>query len=394
MANEAGVMRSERVMLRALREVAVWLDEEYRIDWLEETRGAGDFDVWLAARLERDLEVKPAREGSLMTVQFTARDPAFAAQMANAVVRAYLDTTLDLRVEPAREFAQFFDERSRAARAALEAARRRLSDFERGNGIVASDERLDVETSRLAELSSQLTALQAAAAESGSRQRESGRHADVAPDVLSHPLVGPLRATLAQQEMQLLEMRARLTDDHPDIADLETRIAVTRARVRSESQRVVSSLGVAADVGRVRVEQAASALAAQRERVLQLKRERDSAAVLQREVESAQRAYDAVLARLEQSDLESRSRQTNVSTIKTASVPARPSSPRLGLNLAIAGVLGALLAAAAVYLRERGDRLMRTPDDVLHVLRQPLLGILPGSVPLAPPRRTRRPYAR
>jgi len=99
-------------------------------------------------------------------------DPRFAAGMANAFVQAYLDTTVDLKVDPARQYSGFFGERAKAARERLEELQTKYSEFQKANGIIASDERLDVESSRLSELSSQLVMMQALAAESASRQTQ------------------------------------------------------------------------------------------------------------------------------------------------------------------------------------------------------------------------------
>ena len=84
---------------------------------------------------------------------------------------AYTDTTLDLRVEPAKLYNSFFDERAKALRDALEQAQSRLSAYQREKGIIVNDERLDVENARLSELSTQLVALQAVAEESANLTR-------------------------------------------------------------------------------------------------------------------------------------------------------------------------------------------------------------------------------
>jgi polysaccharide biosynthesis transport protein len=380
MANEANVIQSERVMLRALVEMRLIDDPKQRAKWLEDTDGVGDFPVWLATRMAKDLDIKPSREGSIVTVQYTAPDRVFAAAMANAIVKAYIDTNLSLRVDPARQFNQFFDERAKGAREALEAAQNRLSAFQQAKGILVSDERLDVENARLGELSSQLVALQAVASESGSRQREAGRQVESLPEVISSPLLGELNASLAQQESRLLELESRLRDQHPQVIELKSNIAQTRARIRAESQRVVRGLGVANEVNRSRVGQVAAALDAQRVKLLQLKGHRDEAAVLQRDVESARRAYDAALTRLTQSDLESQLKQTNVSSLKTASPPPRSSSPKVLVNAAVGLVLGTLLALGAVFVRELSDRRLRTPQDVIERLGLPILGMLPAGV--------------
>ena len=75
--------------------------------------------------------------------------------------------------------------------------------------------------------------------------------------------------------------------------------------------------------------------------------------------------------------MESQNTQTNVSVLKQATAPAFPSSPRLLLNVAVALVMGSLLGIGLMLARELLDRRMRTVDDVVTGLRQPLLVTLP-----------------
>ena len=58
-----------------------------------------------------------------------------------------------------------------------------------------------------------------------------------------------------------------------------------------------------------------AALEAQRAKVLRMKAVRDEGLVLVRDVENAQRAYDAVLARFTQTSLESQTTQSNVNVL-------------------------------------------------------------------------------
>jgi capsular polysaccharide biosynthesis protein len=100
--------------------------------------------------------------------------------------------------------------------------------------------------------------------------------------------------------------------------------------------------------------------------------------VLQRDVENAQRAYDAMAQLVNQTSVESQNKQTNVSVIKRATAPAEPSSPDLRRNLLIAVFLGTFLAVGTAILRELHDRRLRTAEDITEELGQPLLVQLPA----------------
>jgi capsular polysaccharide biosynthesis protein len=108
-----------------------------------------------------------------------------------------------------------------------------------------------------------------------------------------------------------------------------------------------------------------------------MKQVRDEGAVLVRDMENAQRSYDAVLARLTQTSLEGQTTQSNVNVLTPASPPIEPSSPRIALNLIIACFVGTMLAIGLAVLLEMVDRRVRSAEDVVAALDLPVLGVLP-----------------
>jgi protein-tyrosine kinase len=98
--------------------------------------------------------------------------------------------------------------------------------------------------------------------------------------------------------------------------------------------------------------------------------------VLVRDVENAQHAYEAVVARFNQSTLESQTTQSNVSLLTTAEPPLEPSSPKILLNTLLAVLLGGLLAVGGVLLLELMNRRIRSARDVSATLGLPVLGML------------------
>ena len=185
MGTQVEVLQSERVARRVIRSLKLAESPQVIAQWRDATAGAGSIETWLLDAFQKRLDVKPSREAGVISVSYRAPDPAFAAWVANAFVQAYLETSLALRVDPAKQYSAFFDTRAKEARDTLEKAQTRLSAFQKAKGIVATDERFDVETARLNELSSQAVVLQALTSESGSRQAQArGAAADKMQEVL------------------------------------------------------------------------------------------------------------------------------------------------------------------------------------------------------------------
>lgn len=378
MATQVDILASERVALRVIRDLKLAEIPGIREQWMSEGEGKGTIEQYLILFVQNYLDVKPSRESNVINIAFKSQDPNFAAALANAFARAYIATTLELRADPAQNFKNFFDSQTRDARDSLEKAQAKLSAYQREKGIVATDERLDVENARLNELSSQLTQLQAISAESSSRQTQAqGSQADRIQEVINNPVIGGLKVDLSRAEVRLQELSQRLGDANPQVAETKANIAELKAKLESETKRVSGGVAVSNTINKSREGQVRASLDAQRNKVLELKAVRDDVSVLQREVENAQRIYDGMVVRMSQTGLEAQNTQSYASMLTVAQPPAEHSSPKLLLNIAVGIILGGLLAVGSALVLEMNDRRIRALEDVVAVLGLPVLGTLP-----------------
>ncbi len=378
MATQVDIIQSERVALRVVRNLKLNENPQVRQQWQDEADGQGTIESWLATVFQKNMDVVPSRESSVITISYKAADPRFAAGLANAFTQAYIDTTLELRTDPARQYSTFFDRRAKEAREALEKAQSKVSAFQKDAGIIATDERLDVENARLNELSSQFTGLQAIAAESASRRDQAqGAQGDRMAEVLNSGLIGQLKADLNRSEAQLQQLSTRLGDAHPQVLEAKASVNELRSRLEAETRKVTSGVGVTYNINRQREADLRASLDAQRAKVLKMKAVRDEGLVLQRDVENAQRAYDAIMQRFTQTSLEGQATQSNVNVLTQATAPIEPASPRILLNTLLSIFLGTLLAVGTALLLELMDRRVRSVADVADALGLPVLGVMP-----------------
>lgn len=379
MATQVDIMQSDRVALRVIRDLKLAESPQIRRQWLDEANGQGTVEQWLVGLLQKQLDVKPSRDSNVVTVNYKAPDPRFAAALANAFAQAYIATTLELRIDPAQNFKKFFDVQTKDAREALERAQVKLSKYQQEKGIIATDERFDVENARLNDLSAQYTQMQAVAAESASRQAQAqGASGDRMQEVLTNPLIGSLKATLSTSEANLQQLTQRLGDANPQVVEAKANIAELHRRIDAETKRITGGVGVSNTINRQREAQTKRELEAQRAKVLKMKAVRDEGALLQQEVANAQQIYTSLVARLSQTGLEAQNTQSYANMLTLAQPPTDPSSPKLVLNTLLAVLLGALLAVGVALMLEFNDRRVRSPEGVVAALGLPVIGTLPA----------------
>jgi chain length determinant protein EpsF len=374
---QADVIASQRVAQRAVRTLK--LDElpQLKKAWRSKAHGEGDIVVWIADYLLQNKVVvgtgSKTKNGNVITIAVKWPDSKLAAAIANAFAQAAIDINIELKIEPAKQFAKWFDLHSVALRTALQAKQKRLSDFQNATGITATDEKLDVENARLTELSTQLVEIQGLRQDSQSRQRQVSGNNESLPEVLQSPVVAKLKSDLSDAEAKQADAAGRLGKNHPDYQAAAAEVVSLHSRIQQEAAKIAGSLGSNTQINLRRENDVRLALAEQKKRVLDLKHQHDEAAVLENDVTTAQRDLDAVTQRFAQSSLESQEQQTNMVQLTTATAPFTPSSPKVLLNLLAGIFLGGLFGVGGALIAEHRDPRMRDDMELAQLLGVPIL---------------------
>lgn len=378
---QVDLLMSNRISTQVARDLKLAQRPGVREAWEQDTGGLGSIDEWIAEGLRLKLEIDTS-VSSLVLVGFSSDDPKYAAEVANGFAKAYLDTVLQLRTEPTREAAKWFDEQLKTLRTQVTQAQSRLNSYQKQKGILAEDARLDVESTRLAELSTQLMVARNATYDALSRYKqatevvESGVSPEAIPDVLSNAHLNALKVDLSRVEGRLEQESAVLGPNHPQYLRTTAEVQALREKLKSETRKLVAGLGNAVQQSRKREADLQAAIEAQNQRLLNVKDYRIDMAAMTRDIEAAQRSYDAVLTRYMSNKIDATANTTNVMLLSPASEPIKPVHPKVGLIAGLSVVLGLLLAAGIVYVLEMLDRRVRSRYDLESRLAVPSLGRL------------------
>jgi len=374
MATQVDIIQSQNVALKVVDKLGVTNNPLAKIQFEKATKGEGDIRYWYADLFLKNLDVKPSRLSSVIEISYQGADPKFAAAMANAFAEEYINTNLQLKTDPAKRAAVWFDQQIKGLRQNVEKAQEKLSGYQKEHGIAFAGERLDTEATRLSELSSQLVIAQAQTYDSTSRHSQLKKSvASESPEILSNSLIQGLKSQLAQAESRFSDVSQRLDINHPQYQAALAEVNNLRTMISAEIAKTSSGVGQTALVSQQKEGEIRTALAAQKDRVLKLKDQQDEMAVLTREVESAQRVYDLALQRFGQTNMEGKSSQTDVSILNPAVPPVKQSGPKILLNIVLSVFLGMLLGIGFAMTAELLDRRVRSVEDLIQFLGLPVL---------------------
>jgi succinoglycan biosynthesis transport protein ExoP len=380
-ATQIELIQSGRVATQLARDLKLAQKPEVREAFENDTGGVGPIDAWIGSALVQKLKVLNTAS-NLITVEFSSSDPKFAAEVANGFANAYLNVSLDLRTQPTREAADWFEEQLKGLRTRVSQAQNKLAAYQKAKGIFSAEERLDLETARLSEINTQLLAARNASYDAQARHKQaaelvaSNGSPDALPEVMSSPAILAVKADLARAESLLQTASADLGPNHPVYQRHGAEVHALRDKLGNEMKKIVAGLGNVVQQSRRREQDLQAALEAQQARIMQAKDARVELAAMTRDLENAQRSHDAVLARYMTTQIESRAKQGDVALLTPAIEPAKPAHPKIPLIGALALVLGLMLATMMVYALETLDRRVRSRFDLESRLAVPSLGRL------------------
>lgn len=126
-ATQVDIIQSRNVALKVVDRLGIVNSPIAKAQFEKATKGEGSISDWYADQFLQNLEVKPSRESSVIEISYQGADPMFAASLANAFAEAYINTNLQLKIEPSKQAAVWFDQQMKGLRQNVEESQSKLS---------------------------------------------------------------------------------------------------------------------------------------------------------------------------------------------------------------------------------------------------------------------------
>ncbi len=328
------------------------------------------------------LKVSPSLDANVVSVSYTHKDPAKAAEFANAVIDAYVAHRLRQNRMSTDSASTWLTERLKTLQDEVVAAENAVERFRAENDLASSGGTALSEV-QLADLNRELITIRADKGAIEAKLRlihdleASGRDLGSLTDVIASPLIARLR----EQEVLLVNKEGELATTygprHPRMEELRRERADLAAGIEQEVNRIALSLSNELDVKTTREQNLVRELATARsERALD-----DRAEVrlrqLEREAAAKRTVYESFLARQQELKAQEGLQGSNVDVLTPARVPLEPSSPAPVLFAAVGFTASTLLGCMLGLLREQLDKSLRSEHQIMRFLGLPCLSVVP-----------------
>jgi polysaccharide biosynthesis transport protein len=359
LATQTELMSNSETLLKVVDQLNLTEDKEYRAGYFG---SGGSLREYVQKKLSKNLTIYQGQSGShLIYVTAAARTPEKAALIANTVAEIYKGQEFTRSTGPAVERAKRYSEQLKQLSAKVNQSQEAFTAFHQRNGLIESgDGKATTEVSLLSDLEKQLID-----AERATRLAESRSSGDLisADQVMSSQLVQQIKQQLSQQESKLAELQITLGPRHPQVIELNSQIAATRASLTREidsySRNATNGLNSAQQLE----QKLRRAVAEQRQKVLATSQLHDQAEKLRLDLESAQAVYKRALDGYDQVMFASLGHYTNVDVVGHAIPPVKSSKPKIPIFLALGLFAAVGLGLFLPLAYELTHRRMRCRDD-------------------------------
>ncbi len=369
-----------------------WLPESWwnaargdrpEVELTPEEKAANERTAVVEAFLE-NLSVRPQGRSYVIAVAFDSENPRKAALVANTIGELYLVDQLDEKFKAAKRATAWLEERIAELRREAKATGEAVEKYRADSGLTAANGETTLLAQQLAELNTSYVLARTKRQEVEAKHREvstlalSPRGVSAIGDVLGSPLIQALRQQEVELQRKIADANNRYGPRHPTLTAFQSELRDLQGQIRADVGRIVQNLANEVEVERGRE-------AALKANLDQLQAQRDqqqqssvALRTLERDAETAQTMYEALLTRFQEIAGQTDIQQPDARIASEAAIPLNPSQPNKKLIVLLALIASGTLGVLLALLREQSEKGFRSPHQFESATGVRSLGIVPA----------------
>ncbi|MDX8452913.1 Wzz/FepE/Etk N-terminal domain-containing protein [Mesorhizobium sp. VK9D] len=340
----------------------------------------GDRTAETLDSLRRRLAVKRDDKVLVLNIIITAKDAKTAADLANAIAKAYLADQADARSQAAAAASDAISARLEDQRKRVEQAANAVETYKAEHNMVMAAGNL-VSDQELTDLNTQLTAAQTRTAQLKAQVdqlRRQGGAPDATSEAMRSPVIASLRAQEATLVDQISQFGTELGPRHPSMISAQQQLSDLRKLISRELGRLVTAAETDYERALANQKELETKMASLKGKSL----DTDQASVrlreLQRDLDAVRTVYANYLQRAQETREQTNVDSTNARIISEAMPALKKSWPPKGLLIFGAIFGGLALGIGMALIAEYLSPTVLSANQMQTAIEAPVLGVLPG----------------
>ena len=372
------------------------------------------------SELQNNISIIPVKETTdLVRISVQHSSAQMAADMANAVAKAYVDWYVERRKGKASGTLAYLNKQLASLGKELEGTESQLVSLKEEGGLVSVEEQIKSSLLRLSEFEADYRKVVTDEEETQTKlnkiraQLSNPDEAVLATALAtSDPTVDELRRKILDLELQLTTLKGNYTDDSPPVKKKKREIEAVKESLNKELlkestpefagnnpiyQSLVKDmvvLEVDQEALKVRKQYIEKYLDEYKAQVADLAEKEKEYNRLMREIQAKENVYTLLQNRREEAFAAESLKEEGITTVKILDLavpPQEPIRPKKTLNILLGCIAGLVTGVGTAALFEYFDHSFKNVDDIERFLGLPVLGSIPREVNGRISRQKRKP---
>jgi len=325
------------------------------------------------------LTVKRIPSSRLIEVQFEAEDAQLAAAIVNAHLQNFVEQNFRSKYDATTQASNWLSAELEGLRIKVEKSEDARIAYERENQIWQIDEKQDITTQKLSDLSKAVTDAQTDSAQKEALYRMAiSGNMDALPAARTSEVISSLIKHKSELDEQYAEALGQYGPNFPKVLRLAEQQKEVEKNLADARKVLVESVEIEFNTAKSRVELLQEALDKQKSEANDLAEKLVQYHILQHDAESNKQLYDGLLQKLKEAGITAGLRSSNIRVVDPALAPASPSRPQKARNIMLAVLVGLVGGIGLALLREYLDNTVKSPDDIEALTGLPSLAVVPS----------------
>ena len=325
------------------------------------------------------MAVKRVPNSRLIEVHFEAEDPQLAAQIVNTHLQNYVEENFRSKYDATTQASNWLSAELEELRIKVEKSEDARIAYQRENQIWQIDEKQDITSQKLGDLSKAVTDAQTDVAQKEALYRMAiSGNVDALPAARNNEVISNLLKRKSDLDEPYAEALDQYGPNYPKVVRLAAQQKEVEQNLANARKTMVESVEEDFNTARSHVELLQEALDKQKAEANDLAEKLVQYQILQHDAESNKQLYDGLLQKLKEAGITAGLRSSNIRVVDPALAPASPSRPQKARNILLAVLVGLVGGVGLALFREYLDNTVKSPDDIEALTGLPSLAVVPS----------------
>ena len=332
--------------------------------------------------IRSQMTVRPVEGTRLVDIVYFSTNPQLASLVANTTARAYIEETLDLKMEATRRNLEWMSKKAESEAEKLKKSEQALQAYMRANNIVTLEDRLTVTPETLSEINLQLLRAETRRKELeilSAKVGRSGRNyqnVEAVAAVSADPALQAIRAQIVETEKNIMELSNKYGSRHPLMVKAQGDLSVLERKKRQEIDRITRSIRNDYELALSNERTLRGKLTSTKSEAFNLNEKFIQYGALKRVVDTNRQLYDALMLRLKEQSITEERQPVSLWLVEQAVPPKVPAKPWKKANLLIGLVVSVFGAVGLAFVLDYLDNTVKEPEQAEAILGLPILGVV------------------